>query len=66
MFNEKELVLCFLHLDLKRALPLTLHEAASEMHPKWQGGQILPAPIKTSLEAILTQIFHITWIWGQK
>ena len=29
------------------------------------GGQILPAPIKTSLEAILTQIFHITWIWNQ-
>ena len=33
---------------------LTLHEAASGMHPEWQGGQILPAPIKTSLEAILT------------
>ena len=27
---------------------------------------IRPSPIKTSLEAILTQIFHTTWIWGQK
>ena len=45
---------------------LTLHEAASEMHPEWQGGQILPVPIRTSLEAILTQIFHITWIGEQK
>ena len=45
---------------------LTLHEAASEMHLKRQGGAYSPAPIKTSLEAILTQIFHITWIWGQK
>ena len=37
---------------------LTLQEAASGMHPKWQGGgQILPAPIKTSLEAILTQFW---------
>ena len=40
---------------------LTLHEAAFEMHPERQGGLI-----KASLEAILTQIFHITWIWGQK
>ena len=45
---------------------LTLQEAASGMHPKWQGGQILPAPIKTSLEAILTQFFDITLIGGQK
>ena len=30
------------------------------------GGQILPAPIKTSLEAILTQFFDITLIGGQK
>ena len=45
---------------------LTLQEAASGMHPEWQGGQILPAPIKTSLEAILTQFFDITLIGGQK
>ena len=46
---------------------LTLQEAASGKHPKWQGGgQILPAPIKTSLEAILTQFFDITLIGGQK
>ena len=45
---------------------LTLQEAASGMHPEWQGGQILPAPIKTSLEAILTQFFDITSIGGQK
>ena len=45
---------------------LTLQEEASGMHPKWQGGQILPAPIKTSLEAILTQFFDITLIGGQK
>ena len=45
---------------------LTLQEAASGMHPEWQGGQILPGPIKTSLEAILTQFFDITLIWGQK
>ena len=45
---------------------LTLHEAVSEMHPEWQGGHILPAPIKNSLEAILTQIFHKTCIGGQK
>ena len=45
---------------------LTLQEAASGMHPEWQGRQILPAPIKTSLEAILTQFFDITLIGGQK
>ena len=50
----------------KSSSPLTLHEAASEMHPEWQGGQILHPPVKTSLEAISTQIFYITWIWGQK
>ena len=31
-----------------------------------RGGHILPTPIKTSLKAIFTQIFHITWIWGPK
>jgi len=45
---------------------LTLQKAASGIHLKWQGGQILPAPIKASLEAILTQFFDITLIWGQK
>ena len=34
---------------------LTLKEAASEMHPEWHEGAI-----KSSLEAILTQIIHIT------
>ena len=48
------------------SLCLTLQEAASGIHPKWQGGQILPAPIKTSLEAILTEFFDITLIGGQK
>ena len=47
---------------------LTLHEAASEMHPKWQGSVFMPPtpPIETSLEAILAHIFHIIWIEGQK
>ena len=31
---------------------------------KEQGGIFCPPPHKTSLEAILTPIFHITWIWG--
>ena len=40
---------------------LTLKEAASEMHPEWHEGAFkAPPPIKSSLEAILTQIFHIT------
>ena len=47
-------------------MSLTLHEAASEMHPKWQGGHLMPAPMKTHLEAFLTQFFHKTWIGGQK
>ena len=64
--SEDDLTKGFLLLEGIVLKFLTLHEAASEMYPKWQGGQILPAPIKTSLEAILTQIFHITWIWGQK
>ena len=46
---------------------LTLLEAASGMHPEWQGGGAFKAPpIKTSLEAILTQFFYITFIGGQK
>ena len=57
-----------LWIDILQAkkLKLTLQEAASGMHPEWQGGQILPPPIKTSLEAILTQFFYITLIGGQK
>jgi len=27
------------------------------MHPEWQGGAFKASPIKTSLEAILTQFF---------
>ena len=34
---------------------LTLQEAASKIHPKWQGGLLRP-PIN---------FFHITWIGGQ-
>ena len=41
-------------------LSLTLHEAASEFYLKWQGGAFNAPPIKTSLEPILTKIFHIT------
>ena len=45
---------------------LTLLEAASEMHPEWRGAENAPPLIKTSLEAILTQFFHITLVGGQK
>ena len=45
---------------------LTLLEAASGMHPEWQGGAFKAPPVKTSLEAILTQVFDITLIGGQK
>ena len=55
---------------MKSSIPymqkLTLQEAASGMHPEWQGGADSAAPIKTSLEAILTQFFDITLIGGQK
>ena len=36
------------------------------MHPEWQWGAFKAPPIKTSLEAILTQFFDITLIGGQK
>ena len=37
-------------------MSLTLHEAASEMHPKWQGGLIRP-PYKNQFRSH----FDITW-----
>ena len=36
------------------------------MQPKWQGGHLMPAPMKTSLKAILNKIFNITWNGGSK
>ena len=53
-------------LKLNDFTTLTLQEAASGMHPKWQGGADSARPYKTSLEAILTQFFDIILIWGQK
>ena len=38
----------------KQLKQLTLQEAASEMHPEWQGGAFKAPQYKTSLEAILT------------
>ena len=53
-------------LEINYNFFLTLLEAASGMHPEWQGGAFEAPPIKTSLEAILTQFFYITFIGGQK
>ena len=38
------------------------HEAASEMHPEWQGVAFNARPYKTHVE----DFFYITWIGGQK
>ena len=57
-------IIILLYYD--KQITLTLLEAASGMHPEWQGGAFKAPPIKTSLEAILTQFFDITLIGGQK
>jgi len=56
------LVKIFRKAKLFKIYILTLHD----MHPEWQGGLLIPAPIKTHSEAFLNQFFHITWIGGQK
>jgi len=45
---------------------LTLHLEASGIDINMGGGLLKPAPTKTHLEAILTQIFHLILIGGQK
>ena len=63
IFSEKNRVWVFKFLNFPNLL--TLLDDASEMHPKLQGGLLMPTPIKTHLVAFLTHFFHITWFGGQ-
>ena len=45
---------------------LTLHEAASEMHPKWQGGADTACPYKNQFRGHFDPNFSHNFDWGTK